>query len=43
MYLCCFGWQLDQPGVYQFKVKVVASKEAYGFAFINVTVVPGET
>ncbi|KAM7429253.1 hypothetical protein ABFA07_019869 [Porites harrisoni] len=32
--------QLDQSGVYQFKVKVTGQNQAYGYAFINVTVLP---
>ncbi|KAL9963286.1 hypothetical protein ACROYT_G032471 [Oculina patagonica] len=32
--------QLDQSGVYQFKVKVIGANQAYGYAFINVTVLP---
>ena len=39
---CLFSFQLDQSGVYQFKVKVTGQNQAYGYAFINVTVVPGE-
>ena len=42
MILSCVSSQLDQTGVYQFKVKVIGSDQAYGFAFINVTVVPGK-
>ena len=33
--------QLDQSGTYQFKVKVSGANQAYGYAFINVTVLPG--
>lgn len=32
--------QLDQPGTYQFKVKASGANQAYGYAFINVTVLP---
>ncbi|RMX60279.1 hypothetical protein pdam_00021444 [Pocillopora damicornis] len=32
--------QLDQSGVYKFKVKVTAVDQSYGYAFINVTVLP---
>lgn len=32
--------QLDQSGVYEFKVKVTAVDRSYGYAFINVTVLP---
>ena len=41
--ICLFSFQLDQSGVYQFKVKVTGQNQAYGYAFINVTVLPGET
>lgn len=41
--ICLFSFQLDQSGVYQFKVKVTGQNKAYGYAFINVTVLPGET
>ena len=37
-----FWKQLDQSGVYKFKVKVTAVDQSYGYAFINVTVLPGE-
>ncbi|XP_068735885.1 dyslexia-associated protein KIAA0319-like protein [Montipora capricornis] len=32
--------QLDQTGIYQFKVKATGSNQAYGYAYINVTVLP---
>lgn len=32
--------QLDQTGVYQFKVKVTGANHAFGHAFINVTILP---
>ncbi|XP_015756834.1 PREDICTED: dyslexia-associated protein KIAA0319-like protein [Acropora digitifera] len=32
--------QLDQTGVYQFKVKVTGANNAFGQAFINVTILP---